>query len=44
LEDLREAFVIFEFSMVKRAKVAVKELKPVICHELNDRVLRALIL
>ena len=36
LENYSEALIIFKFGVVKGAKVTIKELKPVICHELND--------
>ena len=44
LENYSEALIIFKFGVVKGAKATIKELKPVICHELNDWVFRALIL
>jgi hypothetical protein len=36
LEDCREALAIFKLGVVKRAKVAVKELKSIKRHELDD--------
>jgi hypothetical protein len=43
LKDLREALIVSKFGIIEGAKVTMKELKPVICHELDDRLFRTLL-
>ena len=43
LKDLREALIVSKFGIIEGAKVMMKELKPAICHELDDRLFRTLL-